>query len=396
VEGVSGRDARYLHARAAPLLAERPLRNAALLRAMARLTEAPGLAVEARFEQTPGGDPNALRLRIAASRKRVAAGASVNNQGQRLLGRTQYELTAAANGVVHPGDRLQLYYGFPQQNDLYSYAALSYAAPIGVRGLRMQLYASSLRTRPEGLAIAGDAQTASAQLSYPLRESAEASTTISASLDALDSDNAFLGQLIARERTRVLRAGLSYVRVDGAARTQAYAAASFGMDAWGARAAPAYGGPEFAKLTARLAHERPLAPRAILSARMTAQLGARRLPPSERLQFGGEAFGRGFDAGFASASAGVAASTEAARLFTFPGAPASAAEGRLFAFADGARLAADAVFATPGRTLASAGMGLSVRFLRKFDARLTAAAPLAGAHDANGEARLTFGLSATF
>ena len=376
VEGVEGRDAQFIRDRAAPLVSKRPLLTADLQRALMTLGAAPGFTLGARFE--PGGaDPSAVRLKITARKKRYELGAAINNQGQALLGRTQFEVTAAVNGALVAGDRMQVYHGFPADFDRYRFGALVYRAPIGVRGMEAQVMGSTLHTAPNGLGVEGDARTASAQLSYPLIPTQRRSLIVSASFDALSSDSAFLGQIFSQERTRVLRQSATYVSAGAKSSMSVTATVSVGVDGLGARVPAVYGGARFTKANLRASTDWALADRLTFSLRGAAQFGDERLPPSERLQFGGAVTGRGFDAGYASSSQGATASAELVRRIGL-GVSDQVASGEVFSFVDGGRLARDDLFATPSRSLASAGLGIGMTLGRRFTARLQGAQPISG------------------
>ncbi len=375
VDGVSGRDKRNIEAYAGPLLKQKPLTRAALERAVLLISDMPGLTVTSRFEQAQT-DPNAVRLRMTARKKRLELGAGADNQGATLLGRTQFETSATVNGALRAGDRAQISYFFPEQFDRFQFFAANYGAPIGVDGWRLQGSASWLRTNPGAIGLSGHAQTYGVQASYPIIRATARSLFASAALDALHSDNAYLGQTLTSERTRVLRGALAYSGNAAKHVTGLAATLSIGIDGLGAQA-PAYlGGAGFTKLNLRASRDTALAANTRFSLRAAAQLGDKALPTSERMQFGGSALGRGFPAGFASSTRGMSATAEATQRIALGRAPMDKAHLETFAFIDAARLASDGVFLTRDRSLSSAGLGVGLNVMKNFSLRVQYAAPI--------------------
>jgi hemolysin activation/secretion protein len=386
IEGVAGRDGARLRTLTAPLIGERPLRKRDLERAVLLASDAPGLHVFAAFEPI-AGQAEAVRLRLKAAKRPYEFGASANNEGQRLLGRTQFETTAAANSWIAPGDRAQIFYGFPAEFERYQFIALSYGAPIGASGLRAQAVASRLKTDPGPSSVSGDAASVSLQLSYPIVRAATRALTVSAAFDALSSDNALLGQTLSSDRTRVARASLSAARGDVKAASSASATISLGLDTLGARASPFYGDAVFAKLSLQYTRDQTVADKLHLRLRASAQWTGEAMPASERFQFGGTAIGRGFEQGYASADRGLSGAVELARAIKVAGAPAPLANWEIYSFVDGARIGGHEAPLARG-AFASAGFGLAWTVSPHAQARIEIAQPLIGGAGTGDEAFL--------
>lgn len=387
VEAPDKRMTAALRKRALKLTAERPLKRSSLERTLLLMNDFPGLAIVPSIEPV-AGERNAVRLKIVAQQRRHELGASVQNGGQELLGGTQFDTSVAFNSTLVAGDRIQAYYGFPAEFDRYQFFALVYGAPIGVDGMRVQVSGSSLRTDPGDLKISGRARTASVQVSYPLLRNRIDSLTASGSFDALGSDNAFLGQVIADERTRVLRGALNYAHTRDTRSFGAAGTVSAGIAGIGARVNSALGGPEFLKGNARLFYSQQILARTTLALVATGQIAGDRLPNSERFQFGGPVNGRGFPSGYASSTRGATASAELARTLPKMG---SLVEPQAFAFADAGHLARDNVYGAPDRDLASAGFGVGAVFAHVLLARVQFAKPVAGG---DGDSHILFTLKA--
>ena len=190
---------------AASLVADRPLHQARLERAILLMGAIPGCKVSSRFEpiaHSAGG----VRLVLIVQRKRFDAGIGVNNQGFPLLGRSQFEANVVANSLFQQGDRTQLTIGLPPERfETYQYIGLSELQPLGYGGATLAASIGALRTRTTGLGIAGTAVFADLQAAVPLVRRVHQSLTVTLAFDALDSNNALLGQTLSDERTRAVR-----------------------------------------------------------------------------------------------------------------------------------------------------------------------------------------------
>lgn len=354
---------------AARIVAERPLTRPTLVRYILLMNDIPGLKVGSRFE--PGTAPGGTTLRLTIERKDYELASAVTNQGSAALARYQFTVAATAYSALQQGDRTSLIYGFPINFRDFGYYGLSHLQPVGSDGATVGLDASYLRTRQSGSPVTGDAQTASLKFAMPLIRQTTENLFANLSFDVLNSENAVLGQTVSNERTRVLRAGMTYTisAEDGSATTSFNATVSKGFDALGARAGfgGGLGGPSFTKATLRVDHERVLFENFIGRARAAAQLAGETLPASEQFTYGGEDFGRGFRAAEMTGDRGIEAGLELA--WRIPPAWTSdvAAGSELFVFYDAARiLAFTPLLATPG-TGQSVGAGIRLQLFRKIN-----------------------------
>ena len=377
IDGVGGRDAMHLRALTQGLVGRKPLRKPELERAVLLAGDLPGIAVIATFEPIEG-QPETVRLRLNVKKRAFELGASANNEGQRLLGRTQFETTAAANSWIAPGDRAQIFYGFPAQFDRYQFAALTYSAPVGVNGLRLQGTATRLKTDPGPSSAAGDASSLSRQASYPITRAATQALTVSGAFDALWSDNALLGQTPSSDRTRVVRGSPAAMKWRAKSVTNTSATISLGLDALGARASAAYGDATFAKLSLQYTRDQTLADKLHLRLRASAQWTGEAMPASERFQFGGSTTGRGFEQGYVSADRGLSGAVELARTIQFSGAPAPLANWELYSFVDGANVDGHEAPLAHGDDFVSAGFGAAWTVKPHAQVRIEIAQPLVG------------------
>ena len=302
------RDIRHIRALAQRLTEERPLRRSTLERYLSFIRDTPGARVEASL--LPAADAGGARLVIEARRNRVDAGFSISNRATPLLGETQISADISLNGVLRGGDRITASATAPVEDDLFRYYGLAYSTPIGADDLTLSLNASSLRTTPTASPVEGEATAGGVTLSYPIVRAYDRTFGASLGLDALDTENAVLGQTVDTSRTRVLRAGVAFADASTVRARNLALSASFGLNAFGARVDPLFASADFTKLAAQAAWNRAFGERLALRLRFQLQASGDILPPSEQIALGGDDFGRAYPSGIVQGDYGGAASAE--------------------------------------------------------------------------------------
>ncbi|MDX2237275.1 MAG: ShlB/FhaC/HecB family hemolysin secretion/activation protein [Hyphomonadaceae bacterium] len=391
--GDSNGDIDILRAYAAPLTREDPLSRRTLERAALLMRDVPGVEIELRSAET--SDPAVAALDARVTRKRFEYALGADTRGATQLGRTRLQATMTANGVSRLGDETRVTLGASPDAARYAYAAASHRQLVGGDGLSLRGTFSVLQTSPQD-GVRGDAQSAGLQAAYPFIRANRRTLTGSASFDALNSDRAVLGAVVAAERTRVLRGSFAYVDAPVGGSMRFGATLSAGVAGLGAGAShPDRIDLDFVKLSAQWGATRDFGVAWRLNTQIGAQASGAMTPASERFALGGTAFGRGFPAAAASGDSGIGASAELAYQHdqneTLRGA---------YAFLDGgvARLNARPGQASRRQTLASAGGG--VRLAIGEDATVTLeAAKALDEPDPDSEVRgwrLNLGLDAKF
>ncbi len=387
---------------AASLVADRPLRQARLERAILLMDAIPGCKVSSRFEPVAHSN-GGVRLVLSVQIKRFDAGIGVNNQGFPLLGRSQFEANVVANSLFQQGDRTQLTIGLPPERfETYQYIGLSELQPLGYGGATLAASIGALRTRTTGLDIAGTAVFADLQAAVPVIRRLHQSLTVSLALDALDSNNALLGQTLSDERTRAVRAGGTYAFDDsllhGLAGTNSVSALlSEGFDALGARRGSiATGGPRFTKFSARIGRDQVLPERLVLRLRAAGQVAAQRLPASEQFTYGGSEFGRAFLYDAVQGDSGVAGAAELAWRTPERFTTRVLAGSELFGFVD-AGVTQDRGGLGSDRG-SSGGVGVRFEVLKKSVVQLEMAVPIVAPRlsDDEGGTRFLFDVTSAF
>lgn len=361
---------RLLAARAGRMTTEAPLTRATFERQFTLMRAIPGLTIEPVFSdpQNDGG----LKLAITPKQKRRRISAGFSNRGVDLTGDGQFDLNAEFYSLAGEGDQLTL--GLSAASDFrrYRYAAAGYQAPLTPSGLTLSANLAWLETRPRGFAGKGTAKLAGATLSYPLVRRFNRAVDLSLGVDGINSDNAVLGNLIATERTRAVRAAAGIVDAREKRSWSASAALSQGLDVLGARVIEPFAEKGFRKVNGAASVTQALGKRASVRLNLSGQYSGDRLPAAERFSVGGEALGRAFDTAFLTADKGAGALGE---LAVRPVKGGAFAASELYAFADRAWIGLAARGIDPGidLSMASAGIGGRIKFREKAELGLEAA-----------------------
>ena len=344
---------------AARLEAERPLKRSDLERYASLMRDIPGLYPE--LQLTPGRGDGAVTLQIDPKPRRVQLALAVNNRGTAFLGRTQVQADLYLNSLLRPGDQTRLSLALPTDTARFQLYGFGHSQPVGTDGTTLQLYGSYLRTSPKGLNIDGRAYSLGVQASHPLIRSYNQNLYVSASLDGLNSQNAFFGQELSNEHTRTLRGALAYSLTSDTSLLLVSATGSLGLDALGAREDPAFARTDFRKANVKLAYNRSLGGGWVIRLDGAAQLSGDLLPASEQFSLGGEEFGRGYEASYLVGDEGYGASAELAYVLK-TGLPSALAGAEIYGFADkgAVRYRSRLGFPTQDLSLASAGGGVRV------------------------------------
>ncbi|MBL8550682.1 MAG: ShlB/FhaC/HecB family hemolysin secretion/activation protein [Hyphomonadaceae bacterium] len=297
---------------AAHLLAERPLRRATLERTLSLIRDIPGERIEARL--SPGQDHGAANLTLAMDRNRADVGVTVSNRGTPLLGRTQANADLSLYGLLHGGDRTDLAVTLPVGEDLFSFVSAGYSTFVGSNGARVAANISHLTTQPKGASSEGEATAGGITFSYPITRSYTRNLSASLGLDALNTQNAVLGQLADTSRTRALRASLAYSDANERQSRSLALIGSAGLGELNAYVNPLVGEESFAKLSVQGAWSRLLMPQLALRLRFQGQTTADILPASELFALGGDEFGRAYPSAIIQGDDAIAGALETAFL----------------------------------------------------------------------------------
>jgi hemolysin activation/secretion protein len=363
-EGGARKDLGLVRRMAAPALRQRPLRGSTVQRSILLIRDIPGITANVQFLR--GAAPGAVVLAIGVKRKAFGLGLGINDQGTSELGRTQVEADLTANSLIRAGDQTRLTVAVPTDIQRFQYYAISHSEILNDSGLTASASFGYLRTLPKSIPVHGTAETAGVSLSYPVIRSNKQNLVATVSFDGVNSDNALFGQLLSADHTRAARVAASYNRVQGKATLAVSAAASFGVDAFGARVtSPLLSTKDFKKLNLRAAADYRITPRWTFRLRGTGQISGDRLPAVEQLPLGGAEFGRAFESAVVVGDQGLAGSAE---LGYMPKRLPRLINGsEVYAYADDGEVWTKDRVIIPRQTfvLASAGLGARVAVASK-------------------------------
>ena len=357
---------------AARLEADRPLKRSDLERYLSLMRDIPGFNPE--MQLTPGEGDGAVTLEVDPKAQRIQGAVSINNRGTAYLGRTQVQADLYLDSLLRSGDQTRLSVALPTDIDRFQLYGFGQSEPIGADGTTAQVYGSYLLTDPLGLNVNGKAYSLGAQISHPLIRSYHQNLYVSASLDGLNSHNAFFGQELSNERTRTVRGAIAYSLTTGASVLLVSGTASFGIDGLGAREDPSLAKADFRKLNFKLAYNHALGANWVIRLDSAAQVTGDLLPASEQFSLGGEEFGRAYEASYLVGDEGYGVSAELAYVLT-KGLPPALANSELYGFVDKGAVRYRARLGLPNQdwSLASAGGGVRVPIDKHLVVQLEAA-----------------------
>jgi hemolysin activation/secretion protein len=289
-------------------------------RRMLLLGDLPGLSV--RSTLVAGNETGTTRVLLDVVRDRLLTGSlEVNNYGTASTG---YERFSGALNISNPlgiGDVFSLR-AIGSSQELWLLRA-GYVLPVNREGTRLGVSYLRLES-PVGaqfsdLGIVGTGEMATVSATHPLVRSRSFSLYAHAAFDFKNFETEVLGQSVARDRVRVLSAGVNAVNAD---RWRGINNVSFTLfqglgdvldgleDDNDPRASRAGAGGEFTRLTVDVSRAQPLVGTASLYLRAAGQLASTRLVAPEQFVVGGQGSVRGYPLAELSGDSGYTGSVE--------------------------------------------------------------------------------------
>lgn len=350
---------------AAEMTGKRPLSKRVLQRYLSLIRDIPGLTVETKLLR--GSAPGGVQLYLGLNQKGHEVSFSYNNLTQRSLANGEFGATGKLYGALRPGDQTSLQLASATDFKAFRYVGLSHSTPI-VDGAQLSAAFGHIETRQQPFDIRGNANVASIGVSYPLIRGYQRNASVSAVLDGVNSDNAVLGSLLVRERTRAARITATYAESGERHAVSASLIGAKGIDILGAETALTGNDLNFSKLVASAAASRAFGKAIAVRAQASGQLSRSALPAVERFLVGGDHFGRAYPVATLAADQGSAVSAEVAWL---PFRKGSFARSELYVFGDRAAVRYNQRGLIPVQSfdLASAGFGVKAQFRDKATLR---------------------------
>ncbi len=305
VEGVDAAEAGRVKAFLAPVLAERPLRNDTMERALLLLNDQPGLKVSGLLKPSKD-ETGAADMVVSAKLKPAEVTASLDNRSSRYEGPWSAGSDLAVMSPTGHGERLSA--GLSTSPELVKKRALrlGYLQPLGSDGLTSAVSLDYSMGRPgytlEDAGARTFSMTLGSRLAYPLIRGRAESVILDGGLSLRTASSHVDGASVAFDRWRVADLKLAW--------TQSGWLSGIDTAALGvARGLPMLGGSQrgdaslsrpgintaFTKLTLDLSRLQSLAPSWSLYVGTSGQYSFDTLFAGEEFALGNSTFGHGFD-----------------------------------------------------------------------------------------------------
>lgn len=392
-----------------PITQERPATANVLERNLFLMNELGGISVSSAVE--PIADlPGAHVLVVDVVRNPLGAAVALENRGSRSAGPWRGYLDLYAAGLTGQFDETA-FRAVTTGNRELNYVYLSHDEPLGSSGARLGVslnasdsrwsdpaFSSSFETRSRGLAITA---------SYPLYRTQGANAYVRASYTAHNEETVLQSDPDTRDRIRALRLALTLDSTDSfggvnllefeVSKGLSGAGASSNDDPGRSRVD---GRNDFVKTTLYAARLQSIAERWSLLAAVNGQIASHRLLVPEQFAFGGDQFGRGYNAAELVGDSGLALKLE----LRFSGGDPDSVPGpyTAYGFYDVGKAWTESPIPELGEvsstSAASAGVGLRMNVGSSVGAFVEVAKPLTrdGAERGDRRPRLFGGLSYRF
>jgi hemolysin activation/secretion protein len=322
IQGTEAAPRPEIEAIANRIKASRPLQARALERALLLINDLPGVA--ARSTLSPSAEPNAADLTIELFEKRVSAAANVNNRGSKSLGPWRADLSGDISQLLWGYDRLGLRVIQTLFNNELNFVTGGYDRWIGPDGLRVGVngaYVNSNPGPPVNVNLPTNSGSGTAYVSYPFVRSRVTNLTGRASFTYYDAEtniNVPAGTIpFAEDNIRAIRVGATYDLVDRFRGVNvmdlefSQGLNIFGASGYNSPLASRQGSnPNFNKITLYAARLQEIAPKWSALFAVNAQYAFSKLLTPEAYTFGGEFFGRAYDAAELVGDSGAALKIE--------------------------------------------------------------------------------------
>lgn len=320
-DGVEVEPGDLLQVYAKKIQAQRPLRAATLERYLLLMNDLPGAFVRATLlpSQSQRGAADML---LQVVKRKALGGFSIDNRGSEALGFARYMADGELNSLFGLHEKISLRVASSGDKRL-EYESVSYEQAIGQEGGKLNLTLNRVRSTPNlansFILLDTDVASDSATLNYlhPLLRSRSENFYVRAGLSAYNGQSKLFGVRETEERIRALRVGVNYDLADRFNGVNIldleYAQ---GLSALGASRtgdtllSRTTGHPNFRKISLYAARLQGLSENWSLLSALSGQYAFNDVLSPELYSFGGEQFGRGYNASELTGDHGAAAKLE--------------------------------------------------------------------------------------
>jgi hemolysin activation/secretion protein len=399
---------RQVAAQAARIKASRPLKTADLERALLLLNDLPGVKARAVFSASRDV-VNASTLTLSIEQDRVQGRAEINNRMSEDLGSWRAGGSLVFNGLLSGADALTLQAYSALDDEGFVFGSARFDQALGTDGLMLSVTGSYSKDLPlEGLlksvAFEGENVSGRLELSYPLLRTRPENLTFAASLSYNDTSTETLGTPLTEDKVRTVEASLTWDVADSWSGINLVRGTLVqGLDLLDASAdtsilrSRANGSAVFTTVGLYASRYQPVFDRVSLFGQVQAQAAiADPLLAVSECSYGGQTFGRGYDAGAISGDNCVEGAAELRLDHGWDGLGI-----QLYGFADGAWVEQKGIL-EPGEARAehasSAGGGVRLFVNGAYNIGAEIAVPLRERYtkDGDGDTRAFFSASARF
>lgn len=305
----------------AGLTSKRPITADALESFILRMNDLPDASfrsVLVPVEAKEGMAVGAVKLIMVPTSKAATASIGADNYGSRFLGPQEVSFNYANHFLPLQQTSFSAFSSLPTK-ELTS-ATLTHVMNIAPE-LTLGLSGAFTQAEPgftlKDLDIESDSRSLGISLNWQAVRQRQHNLAFELALDARNTSNDIIGAPLTRDKTRVVRGTASFDLSDGlGGYSSGSLAVSQGIDGLGASKAGAAflsraeAEPDFTKAEARLSHLQRLGERWIAIGALRGQIASDPLYSSEEFGYGGQSFGRAYDASELTGDEGAIASLE--------------------------------------------------------------------------------------
>lgn len=382
-----------------------PLHARELERSLLLINDLPGVTAQATI--APSSAQGQSSISVGVTRPIISGSLGANNRGSEPLGPWRAEADFSIYALVHAFDVLNARYVTGADTQELRFLSFRYNRPIGVNGLSIGVSVDSTRANP-GLGanfakVETASKTATLAVSYPFVRSRSLNIFVRGNFSYHNGQTDANDIILSEDRIRALRLGLSLDRTDKLRGIVLFdVELSQGLDILGARETGSpnlsrqSGRSDFTKVNFSLSRLQSLSSRWSLLVSSTAQYAFTNLLSPEEFAFGGEQFGRAYDASELVGDSGAALKLELRHDLT---GNADIQAASLYSFYDiGTVWRNDPIDEKANESAASFGIGSRFSFRRGVTGYLEITKPLThlvGA-EKNKNARVFGGIRVSF
>lgn len=300
------------------LTMQRPISAQALESFLLRLNDLPGYGVSGTISTLEDSADGAVKLTLEATGKTGTGSIVFDNFSSRYLGPNELAATYSKSLIPLQQSTISGLTSMPM--DEVNYAALSHAIAIAP-DITLGVAGEFTRARPgytlQSFEIESRSTFLGLSLDYQWVRQRQKNLSLHLSLGGRNTDSDLLGTPLTRDRIRTLRLGANYNAADNwRGRTFIGFKLTQGIDGFGSsdkgdqNLSRAQAKPDFTKAEFSVARLQDIHDDWSLLAAVSGQIASGPLFSAEEFGYGGQRFGRAFDASEITGDAGIAGSLE--------------------------------------------------------------------------------------